>query len=263
MKKRPTIGLALGSGGPRGIAHIGVIKILEQAGVPIDYIAGSSIGAMIGGLYALNKDIKAVERLALSVSWKKAISLIVPSVKQGLTRGEKWEKFLRDQLGFVAIDHLQIPLQIVTTDLVSGRMVCLNRGDLVKAIRASISIPLVFQPVTNHDQVFVDGGLSMPVPVSVVKEMGADIVIAVNVEGDLFDYHHQKKFNWATTAQASLNLLRYHLARQEADTADIAITIHSRKGKLIEEMVWDAQELISTGEHYAKTAVPKILDYLK
>ena len=263
MKRRPTIGLALGSGGSRGIAHIGVIKVLEKAGIPIDYIAGSSIGAMIGGLYAFRKDIRAVERLALSLDWKMAISLIDPSVRQGLVKGAKWEQFLRDQLGFVAIDQLQIPLQIVATNLDTGQTVCLDHGDLVEATRASISIPLVFKPVAYHGQSLADGGLSMPVPVDIVRRMGADIVIAVNVEGDLFDYRSQSRFGWTKIARTSIDLLRYHLANQEAETADVVITVHSRRGKLIEEVTWDAKQLISAGERCAKLAIPMILERLK
>lgn len=261
-KHRPTIGLALGSGGIRGIAHIGVIKVLEKAGIPIDYIAGSSIGAMIGGLYALHKDIKIVETIALSVDWQTSISLIDPSIRQGLVKGAKLEQFLRDQVGFVAIEKLRIPLKIIATDLATGQMVGLDKGDLIEAIRASISVPLVFKPVSYRGWTLADGGLSMPVPVEIARQMGADIVIAVNIEGDLFDYRRSLRPGLAAIALTSIDALRYHLAEQETNTADIAITVHSRGGKLIEEVTWDAKKLISAGERYAKAALPTILERL-
>jgi len=262
-KHRLKIGLALGSGGVRGMAHIGVIKVLEKADIPIDYIAGSSMGAIVGGVYAFRRDIKSVENAALSVGWKEAISLIDLSIKQGLVKGAKLERFLRHQVGFVEMEQLQIPLNIVATDLATGQMVCLDKGDLVEAIRASISVPLVFKPVDYHGRTLADGGLSMPVPVEIVRKMGADVVIAVNIEGDLFDHRSNSRWGFATVARASIDALRFHLAKQEADTADIVITVHSRGGRLIEEVTWDVKKLISTGERYANAALPEILKRLE
>ncbi|RLC37888.1 patatin family protein [candidate division Kazan bacterium] len=255
---RPQIGLALGSGGSRGLAHIGVIKALEEAGIPVDYIAGSSIGAMIGGVYAIHKDITLIEKALLSVGWKKALSLIDVSVKQGLIRGSKIEKIIQSQVGSVNMEKLMIPTTIVATDLMTGKPVYFNQGDLTKAIRASISVPLVFRPVTYHGQILADGGLSMPVPVKAARDMGADIVIAVNIEGDLFDYRRVSKPGFMSIALTSIDALRYNLADREAGDADVVITIHSRSGKLIDEVAWDTKKLISVGERYTKAALPKI-----
>jgi len=261
-ENRPKIGLALGSGGPRGMAHIGVIKVLKEAGIPIDYIAGSSVGAVVGGLYSVFQEVEAVEKVALSLSWMETISLMDISARQGVIKGDKIVKYLQELIGSVDISELKIPLSVMATDLSTGKAVFMDKGDLVEAIRASISIPLVLKPLESDGRILADGGLSSPVPVETVKKMGADIVIAVNIEGDLFDYRRQPK-QTLTIARTSIDALRYHLAKKEAEEADVVITIHSRSGdRIVDELDLDAKELIAAGEKYAKAALPDIQKYL-
>jgi len=136
LSKRPKIGLVLGSGGPRGFAHIGVIKILEKNNIPIDFIAGSSIGAMIGGFYAATKDIKQVEKIALGADWKFILSLLDPSFRQGLIGGDKVKKFIENYIGGVTFKGLKIPLSVVATNLKNGDVVVINTGEVASAVRA-------------------------------------------------------------------------------------------------------------------------------
>ena len=180
-KRRKRIGLALGGGAARGGAHIGVINALKAANIPIDYVAGTSIGALVGGFLAIDK-MDALEQLVLGLDWKTIIKFFdVVFPKVGLVEGKKVEEILRESLGEFDIKELPIPFAAVATDIVSGEEVILNAGDIVEAIRASIAIPGIFTPIKWQDRILVDGGLVNPVPVNVVKKMGAEIVIGVDV----------------------------------------------------------------------------------
>lgn len=180
-KCRKRIGLALGGGAARGGAHIGVINALKAANIPIDYVAGTSIGALVGGFLAIDK-MDALEQLVLGLDWKTIIKFFdVVFPKVGLVEGKKVEEILRKSLGEVDIKELPTPFAAVATDIVSGEEVILNAGDIVEAIRASIAIPGIFTPIKWQDRILVDGGLVNPVPVNVVKKMGAEIVIGVDV----------------------------------------------------------------------------------
>lgn len=177
------IGLALGSGSARGLAHVGVIMALEAYNIPIDIIAGTSIGSVIGGLYASGATIRQLEEVALSIKKSKTLFLIDPVFPHsGLISGDRIEKML-NQFGIKdkTFDDLKIPFAAVATDVESGAEVILNQGKVIDAIRASISIPGIFTPVKYQDYYLVDGGVVDPVPVDVVKMMGADIIIAVNL----------------------------------------------------------------------------------
>ncbi len=222
--KRPKIGLALGSGGARGLAHIGVIKILEENNIPIDFIAGSSMGAMIGGFYAVRKNIQILEKIALSTTWRQVFSMLLdPSFKQGLVSGKKVERFIREYINGKKFEDCQINFAALATDLETGEILVLDKGEMASAIRASISIPLIFKPVKINGRILVDGGLSAPVPVETVKNMGADIVIAVNL--DKHYYKKSQKINWYDIVDSSLNILRYYLAHSNVKGADIIIEI--------------------------------------
>lgn len=220
---KPKIGLALGSGGARGLAHIGVLKVLEENDLKVDYIAGSSIGAMIGGFYSSGLSVEEIEKIALGASWRDIFSLIDPKLKCGLVGGEKVEEFINQQLGKKEFEDCKIPFSAVATDLKTGEVVLFDKGDLTGAIRASISIPLVFKPVEMDGRVLADGGLSEPVPVETVRKMGADIVIAVNLDGH--EYKKDQLSKWFDIANNSLSILRHHLALSDAKGADITLDV--------------------------------------
>ncbi len=179
------LGLALGSGSARGWAHIGVIRALIEAGIRIDYVAGTSIGALVGAIYA-SGNIESLEEIVLQLDWKQIASFLdVVIPKSGLIDGNRISEFIRTHVGAKNIEDLPLPFCAVSTDLATGNEVVIKDGDIIEAVRASISVPGIFTPVRKGGMILVDGGLVNPVPVSVVREMGADLVIAVDLNHDI------------------------------------------------------------------------------
>ena len=179
MKK---IGLALGGGAARGLAHIGVLEVLEREGIPVDMIAGTSAGAAIGALYAEGRTAGQIKELALNTGWRQLVSLVDLTLpRSGLIEGTKVKNLLKSIIGDISFSDLKIPLACVATDIRSGEEVVISDGPVLEGVRASISIPAIFTAVKRQDRYLVDGGLVNPVPVSTVRKMGADLVIAVNV----------------------------------------------------------------------------------
>lgn len=179
MEVRPKIGLALGSGAAKGYAHIGVIKVLEKHGIPIDVITGSSIGSLIGALYAAGVKVNYIESLAYHIKRRHFVDLTFPKV--GFIAGNKVEEMLRLLTRNRNFDELSIPLGVVATDLKSKKLVLLREGNVATAVRASIAIPGIFSPVRTDGMVLVDGGVLERVPGREAREMGADVVIGVEL----------------------------------------------------------------------------------
>jgi len=176
------IGLALGGGAARGLAHIGVLEALDKEGIPVDMIAGTSAGAAIGALYAQGKPASQIKDLALNTGWKQLFSLVDLTLpRSGFIEGTRIKNQLKSIIGDIKFSDLRIPLACVATDIRSGEEVVINDGSVLEGVRASISIPVIFTAVKWQDRYLVDGGLVNPVPVSTVRKMGADFVIAVNV----------------------------------------------------------------------------------
>jgi len=174
------VGLALGSGSARGLAHIGVLRAIEEAGIEVDCIAGTSIGAVIGAIYSAGKLEGLTERF-LQFDWKRIISLLDPVFpRSGLIDGQKIDDFVRAHVQAQRIEDLPIPFRAVATCIMSGEEVVVGAGDLIEAVRASISVPGIFTPLRSNGRILVDGGLVNPVPVSVARAMGADLIIAVD-----------------------------------------------------------------------------------
>lgn len=181
------VGLALGSGGSKGIAHISVIEHLEALNIPIDVIAGTSIGALIGALHAAGS-LKAFKEDLLKMQWKEMLSLVDPVFpKSGLLEGKRFIDYLTR---YIPKDYefkdLSIPLYVVATDLYSGAAYVFNSGNLLEAVRASISIPGVLIPVKYKDTLLVDGGVANPLPVDVLKKQGCGLTIAVNLHPTVY-----------------------------------------------------------------------------
>lgn len=179
MKKGPKIGLALGAGASRGLAHIGVLQVLEEHGIKPDLIAGSSIGAIVGALYAAGIPPKMIEGIAENLDMKLYYDVAVPRL--GFIKGDKLEELIRLLTQGKTFDQLNIPLKVTAVDLKTNQPVIMDQGLVYKAVRASISIPGIFVPVLDGEQVLVDGGLLERLPTKIVREMGADIVIGVDV----------------------------------------------------------------------------------
>lgn len=179
-----TVGLALGGGGARGWAHIGVLRALEEHNIPIDYIAGTSIGALVGAIYVKDK-LHQLEQFADNIGTESIVSLMDVSFPGlGLVDGNRVRDFLSGYLADANIEDCTIPFRCVATNFLTKEAVVFESGSMIDAVRASISMPGVFVPVQHRGAYLVDGGVINPVPVSVVNAMGADIVIAVNLNHD-------------------------------------------------------------------------------
>jgi NTE family protein len=182
VDKKPRIGLALGSGGARGAAHTGVLKVLEREGIRPTVVAGTSIGSLIGAAYVAGKPTADMEKEWLSLGVSKVLHGFMPTFpRAGLSSGHELRKILHGLFGDVAIEDLQMPFAAVACDIDTGESVVLRTGPLIDAILASTAIPGIFFPVRRGSQILVDGGMVDPVPVSVCRSLGADIVIAVDI----------------------------------------------------------------------------------
>jgi len=180
MSRKKKIGFALGGGGARGIAHIGVMTALAEAGIRPDVIAGTSVGALIAAFYAFGIDLEKQKKLAQNMRWRKITKIKLP--RFGLVSNLNLKKFIIQTIGRdQQIQRANIPLAIITTNIETGEKVVLKKGDLAEAIMASSAIPGIFSPVTINNQMLVDGGLTENVPISPLKQMDADIIIAIDL----------------------------------------------------------------------------------
>ena len=225
MKK---VGLALGGGAARGLAHIGVLEVLEREGIPVDMIAGTSAGAAVGALYAQGKPARRIKELALDTGWRRLVSLIDLTLpKGGFIEGTRIKNLLKSIMGDITFNELKIPLACVATDIRSGEEVVISDGSVLEGVRASISIPAIFTAVKRQDRYLVDGGLVNPVPVSTVRKMGAELVIAVNVippRGVRIQPSTESKAPGIFQAMLhSLYIATYSLVRSSLAEADIVI----------------------------------------
>lgn len=180
-KKTPRIGLALGGGAARGFAHVGVIQVLEEAGIRPDYVTGTSAGSLVAALYASGKTGAQLQQVADSMEEAAFADWMLPIFSRGVLRGEALARYVNQQVGSRLIENMVLPLGIVATDLNSGQGVLFQRGDTGTAVRASSAVPSVFQPVSISGRDYVDGGLVSPVPVRYARQMGAELVIAVDI----------------------------------------------------------------------------------
>ncbi len=182
MKK---IGLALSGGSAKGLAHIGVLESLEKHKIKIDYLAGTSMGAVVGALYSSGMSIRDLKKIATTTKWENLVDFTLPD--KGILTGYKIEKFLRVLLKNKKFKDLEIPMSVIAADVHNGEKVIFRKGDVASALRASISIPNVFVPYEYNNRVLVDGGVVAPVPVDTVRNMGADVVIAIDLSTQLKD----------------------------------------------------------------------------
>ncbi|MGH8707372.1 MAG: patatin-like phospholipase RssA [Burkholderiales bacterium] len=188
--RRPKIALALGAGGARGWAHIGAIRALTEQGIRPDIVCGTSMGSLVGAAYAAG-ELERLEEWALSLGWRDVFGLMDFTLRGGLIRGKKLFEFMRSRFGLQDIGDLPMPYGAVATELASGREVWLREGQVLDAVRASIAIPGVFAPVLRDGELLVDGALVNPVPVSMCRVLGADIVIAVDLGWAKVGYYRE------------------------------------------------------------------------
>lgn len=249
--RKPKIGLALGGGAARGFAHIGVIKMLESHGIVPDYVVGTSAGAVVGSLYAGGYDAFAMQKIAVQLDEKIFADWTLGG--RGLLKGEALQDFINQHLNKRPLEKLNKPFATVATDLNSGERVVFRTGDTGMAVRASAAVPGVFQPTQFRGRSFVDGGLTSPVPVQAVREMGADIVVAVDIsdrpEGQPVD--SLAAILWQTTT-----IMGGIIGTNELKGADIVI-----RPKLRYVKSWDftaRHDAMLEGEKAALAALPNI-----
>lgn len=183
-RRPPRLGLALGGGAARGFAHVGVIQVLEQNGIRPSLVVGTSAGSLVAALYASGKGAAELERAALSMEEATLTDWSLPLMGRGVLRGEALARYVRQAVDGKLIENMSLPLGILATDLATGQGVLFRRGDAAQAVRASSAVPGVFTPVGISGREYVDGGLVAPVPVSHAREMGAEVVLAVDISSD-------------------------------------------------------------------------------
>lgn len=266
QNRRKKIGLALGGGAARGLAHVGVLDVLLQESIPIDMIAGTSAGAVMGAIYASGQNTSKMIEHALDSRWKK-IPMIDPSFpKTGFIKGKKIMRLLSSFLGGnITFADLKIPFACVATDIDTGEEVVIASGSVPDAIRASISIPGIFTLVKWEGRYLVDGGLTAPVPVNVVKRMGADFIIAVNVNPPVSrrlgksgkaQVKARKEPNFFQIMMQSIYITTNAVARHNLMAADIVIEpdlAHIGAGDFHK-----ANVLIEQGRQAALKVIPEI-----
>lgn len=180
-KPPPRVGLALGGGAARGFAHVGVIQVLEEAGIKPSVVVGTSAGSLVAALYASGRNGQQLQSVAVSMDEAAFADWTLPLFSRGVLRGEALARYVNTQVGHRLIENMALPLGIVATDLQSGQGILFRRGDTGTAVRASSAVPAVFLPVRINNREYVDGGLVSPVPVRYTREMGAEFVIAVDI----------------------------------------------------------------------------------
>lgn len=275
---RPKIGLALGGGGARGAAHVGVLKILEKEGIPIDYIAGTSIGSVVGGMYAAGVPLDQLEKdftetglmhsfmtVPLWVRIAAAPILVLPRAfgrhpYDGLYKGNKFRNYLVKNVPVSErnIEEMKIPYAAVAVSLIDGKPHRISKGSLGYAMQASCAVPGLRKPVPIGDDLFCDGGVSENVPVTQCKEMGADIVIAVCIDEQFLP---EPRDNFRKMGSVSRRLIKLQLRDVDAPQlakADIVIHPNTDGISLISTKKQDAINGVKAGREAALAALPQI-----
>ena len=238
MKDRVTIGLALGAGAARGMAHIGVIRALEESGIPVDMVAGCSMGAIIGALYVTGADLELFAKLCAQMDMKKLTDVAVK--KPGLIKGNKIQEMVRLLTKDKSFEETDIPFQCVAVRLRDGELVAFKEGKIHPAVRASIAIPGGFVPQEIDGEWYVDGGIVERVPVQTLQKMGADFIIGVDVS---YRGQEQKRpRNSMQLMQQAMNIMSHEIARTKMYDADVLIapkvrSIRPYSNKQVDECV--------------------------
>ncbi|MFJ7369489.1 patatin-like phospholipase family protein [Lysinibacillus sp. NPDC098008] len=213
------MGLALGSGAARGQAHVGVLKVLEEEGIPIDMIAGTSVGAIVGGAYAAGMSVAEVKKICAEVTWGK---LVRPALSiRSFVHNTPIISFAEQYLGHRLIEELPTPFAAVASDLATGEAHIMRKGSLAHAMQASSAIPAVMKPVHYEGKTLVDGAVVHPVPAALVKSMGADIVIAVNICAESFAKGTTRHF--IDSLMNTIDMMSAKMVKEELQLADVIL----------------------------------------
>lgn len=253
--KKPKIGVALGSGGAKGFAHIGVLKVFEEEGVPIDMMAGSSMGALACALYGVGHNWESMKKLAIAFNRLHYLDLTVP--KTGLINGRKVTGLIKAITHQKRFEDCRLPIGIVATDLKTGERVVFKKGWLYEAVRASISIPGIFTPVKIGGKILVDGGVIDRVPATVVRDMGADIVIAVDVGGFTPKQDIRTIFDVITL---SIDIMQEQIVKLQQSSANIVLK--PPVAMLSPKALANIDHLVEIGEETARAQLPMIWEMI-
>jgi NTE family protein len=248
--------LVLGGGAARGIAHIGVLKVLKRHKLPFDIVVGTSIGSLMGAIYALGLSLKNLEEIALKTTWKDLSDFALS--KTGFLEGRNLERIIEGLLEDKGFLDLKKIFALVATDIENGEEVVIKSGNLSKAIRASCSIPGIFIPVRIDGRLLVDGGLRSTVPSETARLMGADFIVAVDVG---YCVRKGRISNIFQVLFQSIQIIGSELNKHESSHADVVIEVPL--GENIDQMAFDkAAEIIDAGEKAAEDAMPGLLDLM-
>ncbi len=253
LTSHPGIGVALSGGAVRGIAHIAVLDVLEQEGVPIHAIAGTSAGSIVGALYCAGMPLSEIKRILLNAKWKDVLKFTVP--RTGLISSEGIHRFMEEILPVKKFSALSLPFAAVATDLHTGDKVSITTGSIAVAVQASCSLPVIFTPTEINKRILVDGGVSSQIPVRTVREeLGVRKVIAVNVNYKALEL---EQFDNIVKIAAHLSALwASRNAREEEKLADVVIHVNAEGIPLYD--LSKSRTLLRRGKKAAEEKIPEI-----
>ena len=247
------IGLALGSGAALGAAHVGVLKAIEELDIQIDYVAGTSIGAVIGAFYAFGMPIDQIEDIALDLNWPDVSGITLP--KLGLFSNQELGEFLDGRLGDVQFSESDKSLAVMATNIANGTKVILDKGDVSNAVKASACVPVLYEPVEIDGQLLVDGGLMESIPLSALKKMGASHTIGVDLKSER---QYQKPRNILDILNNSFEIALKHLAN--VNVTDIDVLVQPKLGKFSRTDTKNSDKMIEEGYRAAMKSLKAELD---
>jgi NTE family protein len=258
--RRPRLGLALSGGAARGAAHVGVLKVFREEGIAVDCVAGTSAGALVGGAFASGMSLEELEEVAREMRWRDFGRMTLS--KLGVQSNVRMESYVRERFPVSRFEELPVPFAAVATDLLTGTPVVMrDEGDVAFAIRASCALPGWYVPVTDeHGRLLVDGGLVANLPTAVVRSLGAEVVVGVDVN------HDGAKFLGAPTSVVgvllqSIILMQRTAAVHQRQLADVVIS--PRVGHIRWDEMTRSDELIAAGEEAARAALKTIRELLE
>lgn len=256
-KGEPRIALVLGGGSAKGFAHVGVIRVLEQEKIPIHMVVGTSVGSLIGGIYASNPDSFQLEWIAFKIDRNDVLDPSIVYSRLGPVQGVRLENFVEQSVKVKRIEDTKIPFYPVATDLNTGETIVLEKGSLAKAIRASSSIPGIFVPVTFDNRMLVDGGVTNNIPCDIARSKGADIVIAVNIGKDI------REANISTLLDVvgqSASIMMHEASKAKLLHADVVIEPNTKGVGMFDFS--QKKLLMDEGIRAARQAIPRIRDLM-
>ncbi len=258
VKKEPVIALVLGGGGAKGFAHVGVLRVLEQEKIPISMIIGTSVGSLIGGLYAANPDSFQLEWTAFKIDRSDIFDFSIAYSKMGPVQGNRIEAFVDQNAKVKRVEDTKIPFIPVATDLNTGETLTLEKGSLAKAIHASAAIPGIFVPVSFGSRTLVDGGVTDNCACDIARARGADIVIAVSLQKDVRNY---KIDSLIDIIAQSIDIMMRESSKVKLGSADVLIEPDTKGGSTFD--FGRKKEMMDEGIKAARQAMPRIRELIE